>query len=286
MAVCQLPLSVGDTQGNLCLTIEALTAVADEADVVVLPELANSGYVFTDAAEARSLAEPAWGQTTRAWAELAARHELVVVGGLCEIDDAGRLRNSAVMLDGRGLLSVYRKAHLWDAELDVFVPGSEPPPVIETRFGRLSMMVCYDVEFPEWVRVAALAGAELLCVPTNWPVCGPVPGPYPAEVLRVLAHANTNLMYVAAAARVGTERGVEWVPGSGIASPAGQWLTSLHDGPATMTARIDLALARDKATSARNHPLTDRRPELYAPLVVDASITDSGSRVPSDVCIP
>jgi 5-aminopentanamidase len=273
-----LPLSVGDTQGNLRLAIEALTAVAEEADVVVLPELANSGYVFTDVMEARSLAEPAWGPTTRAWAELAARHELVVVGGLCELDDGGRLRNSAVMLDGSGLLSVYRKAHLWDAELDVFVPGSEPPPVIKTRFGLLSMMVCYDVEFPEWVRVAALGGAELLCVPTNWPVCGPLPGPYPVEVLRVLANANTNLMYVAAAARVGTERGVEWVPGSGIASPAGRWLTSLQDGPANLMARIDLAQTRDKATSARNHPLTDRRPELYAALGGGASVTESGRR--------
>jgi 5-aminopentanamidase len=266
VAVCQVPLVVGDPDGNLRRTTDAITAVADDADVVVLPELANSGYVFRDPEEARALAEPVSGPTVQAWLRLASRHDLVIVGGLCELDDEAQVRNSAVMLDRDGVLAVYRKAHLWDAEPDSFLAGTDPPPVVETRAGRLSMMICYDADFPEWVRLAGLAGADVLCLPTNWPVCGEPPGPYPGEVLRILAQASMNLMYIAVAARVGTERGVTWVAGSGIASPAGALLTPLTEGPATLVARLDLSSARDKATSLRNDQFGDRRPELYGRL--------------------
>ena len=85
------------------------------------------------------------------------------------------------------LRAVYRKAHLWDAESDFFAPGTAPPPVVDTEFGRIAMMICYDVEFPEWVRRPALAGADLLAVPTNWPADPVPPGERPNVVLNVQA---------------------------------------------------------------------------------------------------
>jgi predicted amidohydrolase len=82
---------------------------------------------------------------------------LVIVGGFCERLPGDELANSAAMIDANGLRAVYRKAHLWDAEKDIFTPG-DAPPVVETLHGRLGMLICYDLEFPEWVRLPALAG--------------------------------------------------------------------------------------------------------------------------------
>jgi 5-aminopentanamidase len=89
------------------------------------------------------------------WARLARAHELVIVGGLCELDAEGVVRNSAVLVDGDGVRAVYRKAHLWDRERLVFAAGSDAPPVVDVAIGRIGVMVCYDLEFPEWVRQTA-----------------------------------------------------------------------------------------------------------------------------------
>jgi predicted amidohydrolase len=130
-------------------------------------------------------------------------------------------------------------------------------------------MICYDVEFPEWVRLPALAGADLLAVPTNWPAdpVPPPPGERPNVVTNVQAAAYANRMFIAAACRVGAERGVSWVGGSLIAGPDGYPLAGPAGAsdPEILVAVCDLAAARSKATSARNDALADRRPELYGP---------------------
>jgi len=102
-------------------------------------------------------------------------------------------------------------------------------------------------------------------VPTNWPAEPVPPGERPMVVANVQAQAFANRMFIAAACRVGTERGVSWVGGSLIASPDGYPLAGPAgaDEPALLLADCELAAARDKATSARNDPHRDRRPELY-----------------------
>ena len=148
VACCQLTPVFGDPAANRELTADAITDAAGRgAGVVVLPELVSSGYVFRSRAEAQASAETADGPTLALWARLAARHEIVIVGGFREIAD-GVLFNSAALVDPGGLRWVYRKAHLWDAESRWFTPGSMPPPVIPTRFGRIAVMICYDLEFP------------------------------------------------------------------------------------------------------------------------------------------
>ena len=269
VACCQLSLRVGATEANRAACRGAIAAAAaDGADIIVVPELANSGYVFADADEARRCAETVTGDTVSEWAELARAHGLVVVGGLCELGEAGTLRNSSVIIDPDGLRAVYRKAHLWDREQLIFDPGREPPPVVETRHGRLATMVCYDVEFPEWVRLAALGGADLLCVPTNWPREPRPAGERPAEVTRVQANASVNRMFIAACDRAGTERGVDWVTGTVIAGPDGFPLAGpvCEDRSVTIAARCRVGDARNKRTGERNDAFEDRRPELYAPV--------------------
>ena len=118
---------------------------------------------------------------------------------------------------------MYRKAHLWDAERLWFTPGDGAPPAVPTSFGRIGVMICYDLEFPEWVRLPALDGAQLLCAPVNWPAAPHPPGERPGEIIRVQADASINRIFIAVADRVGAERGVEWVGGSLITDADG-WL--------------------------------------------------------------
>jgi predicted amidohydrolase len=266
VAVHQLAPVIGDLAGNRARALDALDAAAAAgARIVVLPELASSGYVFHDADEARGLAEPADGPTLSGWAERAAAHDLVVVGGFAEDGGDGRLYNSAAVIDASGVRAVYRKAHLWDRESLVFTPGDDPPPVVDTRHGRIAVIVCYDLEFPEWVRIPAERGAELLCVPTNWPHEDRPAGERPIEVMRAMVAASTNRIAVAVCDRCGEERGVTWVAGSAIAGPDGWLLAGPTDeaAPALLTADVDLAAARDKTLGPRNHALSDRRPALY-----------------------
>jgi predicted amidohydrolase len=272
VAVCQIAPVLGDVEGNLARATAAVRAAAAEgARVVVLPELFTTGYVFLHADEVRPLAEPVGGPTLRSMAALAAECDLVIVGGWAELDDTGRLRNSAFLVDPTGLRAVYRKAHLWDNEVNIFVPGDELPPVVDTAVGRIAVVVCYDIEFPEWTRTAALRGADLLCVPTNWPATATPSGERPEEVIHAQAAALANRMFVAVCDRVGRERDVEWAGGSAVIAPDGYplALAEAGGGEQILLARCDLALARDKTSNTHNDALRDRRPALYRLLTAD-----------------
>jgi predicted amidohydrolase len=268
VACCQLAPRLGDIAANQDAALAAIRAAAAAgAQVVILPELATSGYVFADRDEAWGLSEPDDGPTVSQWCAAAAELGVVIVGGLCE--RAGdRLFNSAVVIDATGLRGVYRKAHLWDGERAIFEPGTQAPLVLDTFLGRVGVMVCYDIEFPEWVRLAALDRTELLCLPTNWPR-EPRPGSErPAEVVRVQAAASSNRIFIAACDRAGRERGVDWVNGTAIVGPDGYPLAGpqCRDEPLNVIAACEFAAARDKRVSSHNDVLADRRPELYGDL--------------------
>ena len=272
IAVAQLAITVGEPDANREAAAAAVAeAAAAGAGLVVLPELSDSGYVFGDAAtppaaEAAGLAAPADDNATlRQWRSLAAAHRLLIAGGFCELGADGRLYNSAALVDSAGTRAVYRKTHLWDKEKLVFTPGDASPPVVDTELGRIALMICYDLEFPEWVRLAALDGADLIAAPVNWPAVTAPAGERPAEVIKVQAAAATNGIFVAVADRCRVERGVSWISGSVIAGPDGYPLAGpvLADRPAVLTAACDLSRARDKSLAGDNDLLADRRPDLY-----------------------
>jgi predicted amidohydrolase len=240
-------------------------AAGKGARLIVLPELCNSGYVFASRHEAFALAEPVPnGPTSEAWLEAARRHGAVIVAGICErAGDA--LYNSAAIVGPDGFIGTYRKVHLWGAENLFFEPGDLGVPVWKTEFGRMAVAICYDGWFPETYRLAALQGADILCVPTNW-----VPMPdQPANTLvmaNILAMggAHSNSMY--AADRVGVERDQPFLGCSLIVSHTGFPLA----GPASKTeaeiiyAELNLSDARRKRVLNNfNQPLRDRRIDLY-----------------------
>lgn len=273
VAVAQLALAVGELNANRQAASAAVAAAAAAgARLVVLPELSDTGYVFSGAEEARILASRASSSATlREWRILAARHDLAIAGGFCELGPDGRLYNSAAVVDASGPLAVYRKAHLWDSEKKIFTPGDGPPPVVELPFGNVGLMICYDLEFPEWVRLAALSGADLIAAPVNWPASAAPPpaGERCGEVVSAQAAAWSNGVFVAVADRCEAERGVGWVGGSVIVGHRGYPAAGpvCADRAAVLTAAIDLRLARDKRNSELNDLFTDRRPELYKGLL-------------------
>jgi predicted amidohydrolase len=261
---CQIPLAIGDITGNRTTARAAIEAAAgDGAQVVVLPELASSGYVFADRAELASLAEPRDGATIAEWANLAAAFGVTIVAGFPEA--AGeKIYNSAAIVDPTGLRGVYRKAHLWDSENVVFDRADDLPLLVDTEHGRMGVMVCYDIEFPEWVRVVALAGADLLCAPVNWPLLPRPDGERPTEMVRALAGAGANRMPIAVCDRTGIERGQDWIGGSVITDADGYPLAIAQYGkPGSITADVDLAQARMKKFNAHNDVHGDRRTDLY-----------------------
>jgi predicted amidohydrolase len=266
VAACQVAPVLGDPQANRHIMTTAVGGAATAgAKVVVLPELVSSGYVFSDRAEAARSAEPVDGPTLQLWCSLARVHHLVLVGGFCELGGDDVLYNSAAIVDHTGLRAVYRKTHLWDRERLIFAPGDAPPPIVDTEVGRISTVICYDLEFPEWVRIPALAGTQLLAAPVNWPAYPRRDDQRPLEVVRAQADASVNRMAVVACDRTGAERNVDWVGGSAVIDADG-WV--LAGGNATreahmVTAEVDLDLALDKRVGGLSDIHNDRRPELY-----------------------
>ncbi|HVC23190.1 MAG TPA: nitrilase-related carbon-nitrogen hydrolase [Candidatus Dormibacteraeota bacterium] len=278
LAVCQYAPELGDPEGNASRGAAWITRAATAgAKLIVLPELASSGYAFASDAEAAAAAGDIASPTLARWAESCREQGVYVVAGFCERSGDQRF-NSAALLGPEGVLGVYRKAHLFYDEQTYFQPGDSGFPVFDLPFGRIGILICYDVWFPEAARVLALAGAQLICVPTNWVANfrrqvaddrGWVMGNYAS-----VAVATQNQVFVAAADRIGRERDVEFIGASCIVGPEG-WLLA---GPAArsqevlLLADVDLsqAVARKQRTP-RNHTFGDRRPDLYSSLGAPAT---------------
>ncbi|NEM91847.1 nitrilase-related carbon-nitrogen hydrolase [Galbitalea soli] len=269
VAAVQLAPTVGDLAGNLAAARAAISGALEAgADLVVLPELTTSGYVFESQEEARALGIPRDSPVFAEWAELvSARPGALAVVGFAESGEDDLLYNSAAIVGAGGVLGVYRKVHLWDQEKLYFTPGSAAPLVIDTPQGRLGLMICFDLEFPEWTRLAALAGAEILVVPTNWPLFPRPEGERVAEVQIGMATARINKMAVVCADRTGVERGVPWSGGTTIIGADGWVIDSVGEGTGVAWGDIDPADSRDKTLAGLAHAFGDRRTDLYGGVV-------------------
>jgi N-carbamoylputrescine amidase len=241
-------------------------AVAEGSRLIVLPELASTGYVFESDAEAASLAEPVPdGPTTRAWAALAAELGVHIVAGIAERADE-TLYNAAVIVGPQGYIGTYRKAHLWHQENVFFAKGDLGFPVFDTALGKIGIAICYDGWFPETFRQLALGGAEIVCIPTNWV---PMPDQPAGEAAMAntlhRAAAHTNGVFIACADRVGVERGQPFEGQSLIIGPKGWTLAgpASRDRTETLSAVVDLDEAGRKDLNAFNSLLRDRRTDIY-----------------------
>jgi N-carbamoylputrescine amidase len=264
LACAQYALREGDREHNLERSLHFIRWAATEgADLVILPELANSGCDLGSRERALAFAEEIpGGPTVRAWREAAEAFGVCVVGGLLE-REGDMLHNSAVILDP-GLVGRYRKTHLWDKEKRLYEPGRELP-VFDTSLGGIGLLICYDVWFPEAARTLALKGAQLICIPSNAPDDW-VPehqrrGDLTMLNVHCIAGANANRVFVAAANRVGDgylgRSCVVDVTGGvlALAGASGEEITS---------AEFDVERARrEKRLTEASHAFEDRNPGVY-----------------------
>jgi N-carbamoylputrescine amidase len=270
IAVAQYAPRVGEVEWNRAEAVRQATAAAERgAQLIVLPELASSGYVFTSTDEAAATSEPVDGPFTAALQGVCARFACVVVAGFNEHAQTVR-HNSAVVIGPAGPLGVYRKLHLFNDEQTWFGPG-EGLIVTDTPAGQVGVVICYDLRFPEAARALALAGAEIIAVPTNWVASfkrtvwdnrGYCQGDYLA-----MATAGQNGVAIACADRVGVEREVRFIGASIIVGPDG-WPAagpaSAHDAE-LLVADVDMDdIAAMRRSTPRNHLLNDRRPDAYS----------------------
>jgi predicted amidohydrolase len=257
----------GQVEHNLAHVVTALRDARDA--LIVLPELAFTGYCFRDRAEAAALAEdPRDSPTVERLVALCRERDLHLVTGFAE--RAGdRVYNSALLLGPEGLLHVYRKLHLFGREKECFDPGDVSLQVREVRgirrlcVLRVGTMVCFDWAFPEVARSLALQGADVICHPANLVLT------YCQQTM--LARCIENGVYAVTANRYGTEERphgtLTFTGQSQIVAPKGALLhRASAEGDDLHIVEIDVALARDKRLTAQNDIVADRRPEFYREL--------------------
>jgi predicted amidohydrolase len=231
-----------------------------EADLLVLPELCNVGYVFRSEEEVKALSEEVpEGETTKMLADLAKDGNLCVVAGLCERKD-GRFYNSSVLVGPDGFIAVYRKAHLFDEEKCWFSKGNTPFEVYSTAGARIGMMICFDWFFPEAIRILALKGAQIVCHPSNLVL------PYCQTAL--LGAAVQNRVFIITANRAGTERGIKFTGMSQIVGPDMKIVAkSRKNGEELQVVEIDPKSADSKKVTGNNDLWADRRIDFYKQLL-------------------
>ena len=262
IACMQLSPALGDVSANLEISAAAIAeAVTAGAQIVLLPELITSGYMFSDADEARAAALPAADPAFARWVDAAG--DAVVIAGFCELGADATLHNSALVIDGGEVAGCYRKTHLWDREKLIFTPGDRLPPVLTTRYGTIAVMVCYDLEFPEVTRAVSVQGAELIAAPVNWPRMPRPEGERIGEVITAMSAARTNRVAIAICDRAGEERGQGWAEGTTIVNADGWVVAEAGSGTGMAIAEVDLSASRDKHLTDYVDVLTDRRLDLY-----------------------
>jgi len=251
----------GEKEKNLKRIRDLLKEGAEKgADLLVLPELCNTGYVFRSHDEVEALSEEVpTGQTTEALAESAEKENLHIVAGLCERSE-DRFFNSAVIVGPEGFLSVYRKTHLFNEEKLWFSRGAGPIETHKISGARVGVMICFDWIFPEVIRILALKGAQIICHPSNLIL------PYCQRSL--LGAAVQNRVFIITANRVGVERGLKFTGMSQIVSPEMKVLAkSRKTHEEVCVVEIDPRDADCKKITRHNDLWADRRPDLYGPLL-------------------
>ena len=259
IALYQCPPLPLDVAGNL-QRLRETAQQADNIDLLVLPEMFLTGYNIGAQAVAE-LAQAHDGDAAQQIAKLAKATGMAIVYGYPERGADGHIYNSAQLIDAHGKsLCNYRKTHLF-GELDhsMFSQGPNSFPVIELNGWKLGLLICYDLEFPENTRRLALAGAEVIVVPT----ANMVPFEFIADVT-VRCRAFENHCYVAYANYSGHEGEIPYCGQSSIAAPNGKQIALAEQDETLLVA----TLQRQQLTDAKsgNFYLADRRPELYGEL--------------------
>jgi predicted amidohydrolase len=246
----------GEKQKNLA-TIEKLLKGID-AELIVLPELFNTGYTFLSKTELDNLSEPASGSTYDHILKLARQYECAFAYGFAEKNNS-TFFNSAALVAPHGLLGVYRKSHLFFEEKKLFTPGHTGFQVFEYKNTKLGLLVCYDWIYPEAMRTLVLKGAQIILH------CANLVMSYCPEAHKT--RALENGVFIILANRMGEEKrgdkSYKFIGQSEIVGPRGEILYRAKDEACVHVVDIEPQLALDKKMNVYNDLMKDRREDLY-----------------------
>jgi predicted amidohydrolase len=257
IAFVQMNCLFGEVAANLAKAEDLLESA--EADLFVLPELFNTGYLFQSADELEELAETGHGKTVSILAEIAARKNCVIVAGFAERAEA--FYNSCALVGPNGHRATYRKIHLFDTEKRWFAPGNTPFFVVDIGIAKIGMMICFDWMFPESMRSLALLGADVICHPSNLVM------PYCQKAMQTRCLENN--VFAITANRIGSDvrdfAHIEFTGQSQITGPRGDILAAAtRTEECVQIVEIDINAARNKQLNPQNNLVSDRRPEMYS----------------------
>lgn len=268
IAGVQMDVELGKPDSNLANMIEKMRETTSRGAVLtVFPECALTGYCFDSHEAAREFGQTIPGPATEKMTTACAETQSHVIFGMLE--SAGEdLFNAAVLIGPQGVIGSYRKVHLPFLGVDMFTSfGDRPFAVHSAGELKVGMNICYDAAFPEAARCLALAGADLIVLPTNWP-----PGAECTAASAINTRALENGVYYMAVNRVGTEAGFSFIGRSRIADPTGATIAeSKSPDEEILYADIDLGRARNKhyirvPGKHEINRMADRRPEMYGPI--------------------
>jgi predicted amidohydrolase len=252
-AAVQFNIVFGDVDANLEKAVAGLQRVRRrDAHLAVLPEMWSTGYDYKRLAE---LAEET-PRVVEALQAITAELGMVTVGSLAE-KDGGAIYNTAFVVDSGEVVGTYRKLHLFSTMgEDRYLTAGGGTLVVDTSVGRLGVAICYDLRFPELFRKLALAGAEILCLPAEWPKPR-------QEHWRTLlqARAIENQLFVAAANSCGLQGKLDFFGMSLLLAPRGEVLAESGSEETELTAIFDFAEMENYRNQIPCY--RDRRPEIY-----------------------
>ena len=265
VAAAQFDPHLGDIAYNLTRMQSMLLETArNHAVLTVFPECAITGYNFAGIGRARAIAEPIDGPALIALSQTCRELGVHCIVGTLRVQGEA-VYNTAVLIGPGGAVGVYDKAHLPLCGADKFTTrGDTGFQVFDTPLGRIGMLICYDLRFPEASRLLALRGADIIALPTNWPT-----GADSAPEFMARARAFENRVFVIACNRVGTERGATYIGKSCIVAPDGRHLADASPvDEQIIYADIVVADARHKRLVVSPGEfemdfINDRRPDLY-----------------------
>jgi predicted amidohydrolase len=237
----QFDIVFGNIAANLNKVADALRR--HEFDLIVLPELFTTGYLFSSKQEAKSYAEPIPdGRTTQTLMKIARDRRAYIVGGMVEVDGDG-VYNTAVVVGPDGYVGKHRKWHLSKFEIPLFDRGHELN-VFNLNGVRVGVLLCFDTWFPEAARRLMLQGAQIICSPANFG------GPWSLDIIK--ARAIENIVFTITANRTGEEHrngiDAEFRGESQIVSCAGDVLARADHQESFSFVEIDPEQARKKST--------------------------------------
>ena len=269
IAVVQMEPKIGNKEANNKRMVTFIDkAVQNEAKLIVFPELVNSGCIMNSLEEAYDLSEQIpGGDSIGFWEQMATQKQVYIVAGILEKENE-KLFNTAVLIGPDGFIGKYRKCHLWYEDKLFYEPGDLGFPVFDTPIGKIGLLICYDLSFPETVRIEALMGADVIAVPINIP--GAPETSYDDRGwsmlnYRAVAYGNVNKLFIACANRIGEERGTYFTGASMITSCEGWPLAgpAEKDEEVILYAEVDILKKRRLQKLNLDEALSDRRTDLY-----------------------